>query len=150
MYDFKVTWRLSSASDMVQSVANINRSLVWVPTVGEAGIEADVGRVDTIIRVLNLDDAKSTQTPSVKKSAKQMFAAAQSPSPDENDARCCMSLVMPGDYLSQDRPDLSDATPTLAMRMKASTAADMMDFQRSRRHLKFTRAGSPTQAASFT
>eukprot|EP00959_Pyramimonas_sp_CCMP1952_P376461 7885353-Pyramimonas_sp.AAC.2 len=60
---------------MTQSIAHLDRVLARDPSSGEARIEADVGRVDMIIRDLDLSDAKSVPTLSVKKSAKEMFEA---------------------------------------------------------------------------
>jgi hypothetical protein len=141
-YDYKVTGRLSSAAEGVQSTVYLNRVLIWDPAAGEARIESDVRHVDMILRDLHLCDAKPVQTPAVKKSVAEMIEASQSQTLDDAQSKLYRSLVMRASYIGQDRPDLSYIASSLAKSMKTPRESDMMDLKRLGRYLKQARAGS--------
>ncbi|CAK0819708.1 unnamed protein product [Prorocentrum cordatum] len=141
-YDYKVTGRLSSAAEGVQSSVYLNRVLIWDPAAVEARIESDVRHVAMILRDLHLRDAKPVQTPAVKKSVTEMIEASQSQTLDDAQSKLYRSLVMRASYIGQDRPDLSYIASSLAKSMKTPRESDMMDLKRLGRYLKQARAGS--------
>ena len=106
-------------------------------------LEADGRHVEVLRASLNLDGsaAKGVDTPRVKRSEAEAFAALQEPKLNPRDTTTYRSGTMRLSYLAQDRADVQEAAKCLAQHMKDPNESDMRDLKRAVRYLiKYPRA----------
>jgi len=98
-------------------------------------IEADSRHAQRIIADLGLQNAKSVDTPAVKRTAAEVEATKREPVVAQKVQTLFRSNTMRGAYLSIDRPDLGDAVKALATAMKTPKESDMQRLRRFGRYL---------------
>ena len=122
-YEFKVTGCFRSDAVEVQEAVYLNRVLRWLPSLGRVEIEPDTRHVETVLRDLGLQESTPVSTPAVRKdNAMVIRSASTSPPLDDTKTALYRSVVMRINYLSLDRPDLSQVACSLARAMKKPLA----------------------------
>ncbi len=98
-------------------------------------IEADSRHAELIVKSLNLQNAKSVETPSVKRSLAEVQATEAEEVLPAKEATTFRSGVMRGAYLSQDRTDICEAVKSLSSAMRNPKPGDMARLKRLGRYL---------------
>ena len=127
-YEIKYGGMLGPDKDDVQDAMILNRLVHFGEF--ETTIEADPRHVQILINELNLQDAKGSPTPGVRREN------SESEPLTADECRRYRSLVMRGCYLSLDRPDISFACKELARSMSSPMKADWNGLKRLGRFLK--------------
>lgn len=119
-----------------QTMSVLNRLVTYHPETGMATYEADPRHAEALLRELNLEKAKSAKTPAEKKKHSEVMKAMEQPPLDEGMQRKYRSLTMRAAFLAQDRPDIAEATKSLARHMKTPNESAYNDLKRLGRYLR--------------
>ena len=114
----------------------LNRLICYEPETGKVTYEADPRHVEALVRELNLETAKAVRTPAEKKKQGEALKSMEMPPMNEAMQRSYRSITMRAAFLAQDRPDIAEATKSLARHMKAPNEAAWADLKRLGRYLR--------------
>ena len=138
-YDYKKSGRLGTGRTDVREVGILNRHIrLCTGPDGEEYVEyeADPRHAQIVIRGLGLETAKSNTTPRNRLKNDELDQYLSMPALGPDETRQYRSLVMRAAYLSQDRPDISEAVKALSRKMKEPNLRDGQDLKRLGRYLK--------------
>ena len=133
-YEFRVDGHIGPGQEK-QTMTVLNRILTYHEATGHVTYEADPRHAEAIVRDLGLENAKSVSTPAEKKKNSEVEAMLKLQPMHEGKQREYRSLTMRAAFLAQDRPDIAEATKSLARNMKAPTDASWSDLKRLGRYL---------------
>ena len=114
----------------------LNRLICYDKATGKVTYEADPRHVEALVRELSLETAKSAKTPAEKKKQAEALKTLEMPPMNEAMQRSYRSITMRAAFLAQDRPDIAEATKSLARHMKAPNEAAWSDLKRLGRYLR--------------
>ena len=119
-----------------QEFTVLNRVVSFCERSGTVTYEPDPRHAETVLKQLDLENCKPVKSPSEKQTATDAAARLAMPTVPPDRVSFFRSLVMRIAFLSQDRPDLAEATTCLARRMASPNEADFKDLKRLGRYLK--------------
>ena len=100
-----------------QEFTVLNRVVSFCEKTGTITYEPDLRHAEMVLEQLDLEKCKPVKTPGEKQSAQDVATRMSLPPVPPDRVSFYRSLVMRIAFLSQDRPDLSEATKCLARRM---------------------------------
>ena len=151
-YEYKKTANLGFGEGDEKETVFLNRVIVVRGGSLRSGrdrsvtLEPDARHVQMLVKELGLEKAKGVETPSEKRSVDQQLLDSKSPLLKGEQVALYRSLTMRAAYLAQDRPDLAEATKSLARHMKEPNEASFRMLVRLGKYL----VKYPTVAAVFT
>ncbi|CAE7240586.1 unnamed protein product [Symbiodinium natans] len=113
----------------------LNRLICYDKETGKVTYEADPRHVEALVRELGLEKAKAVRTPAEKKKQGEVMKTLEMPPMNDAMQRSYRSITMRAAFLAQDRPDIAEATKSLARHMKAPHEAAWSDLKRLGRYL---------------
>ena len=113
----------------------LNRLICYDKETGKVTYEADPRHVEALVRELGLEKAKAVRTPAEKKKQGEAMKTLEMPPMNDAMQRSYRSITMRAAFLAQDRPDIAEATKSLARHMKAPHEAAWSDLKRLGRYL---------------
>ena len=121
-----------------QAFTVLNRVVSYCERSGVVTYEPDPRHAEMVLKQLDLETCKPVRTPGEKQSAQDVATRMSLPTVPPDRVSFYRSLVMRIAFLSQDRPDLSEATKCLARRMAGPNESDFKDLKRLGRYLRGT------------
>ena len=137
---------LRSDGAEAQEAVFLNRVLRWDALTGRAELEADTRHADVVVRDLGLGESRPVSTPAVRKPGSEVLVqSTSSPRLQGDRVQQYRPLVMRLNYIAQHRPDLSQATCSLARGKKDPREFHWEELKRVGRYLK----GAPVGRSLF-
>ena len=121
-----------------QEFTVLNRVVSFCEKTGTITYEPDPRHAEMVLKQLDLEKCKPVKTPGEKQTAQDVATRMSLPVVTPDRVSFYRSLVMRIAFLSQDRPDLSEATKCLARRMAGPNESDFKDLKRLGRYLRGT------------
>ena len=121
-----------------QAFTVLNHVVSYCERSGVVTYEPDPRHAEMVLKQLDLETCKPVRTPGEKQSAQDVATRMSLPTVPPDRVSFYRSLVMRIAFLSQDRPDLSEATKCLARRMAGPNESDFKDLKRLGRYLRGT------------
>ena len=134
-YEFKCDGHIGPGQSK-QNMSVLNRMVTYHPDSGLVTYEADPRHWEAIVRELGLEKAKPAKTPAEKKKHGEVMKSLELPPLNDGLQRQYRSLTMRAAFLAQDRPDLAEATKSLARHMKTPNESAYNDLKRLGRYLR--------------
>ncbi|CAE7372762.1 GIP, partial [Symbiodinium sp. CCMP2592] len=134
-YEFKCDGHIGPGCEK-DSMTVLNRVVTYDRTTGTATYEADPRHAEALIRDLGMETAKPAKTPAEKKKGSDLKAMLESQPLNAELAKQYRSHTMRAAFLAQDRPDIAEATKSLARHMKEPTEFAWADLKRFVRYLR--------------
>ena len=122
-------------TDISDQMVVLNRLICYDKETGKVTYEADPRHVEALVRELGLEKAKAVRTPAEKKKQGEVMKTLEMPPMNDAMQRSYRSITMRAAFLAQDRPDIAEATKSLARHMKAPHEAAWSDLKRLGRYL---------------
>ena len=134
-YEFKCDGHIGPGCEK-DSMTVLNRVVTYDRTTGAVTYEADPRHAEALIRDLGMESAKPAKTPAEKKKGSDLKAMLESQPLNAELAKQYRSHTMRAAFLAQDRPDIAEATKSLARHMKEPTEFAWADLKRLVRYLR--------------
>ena len=134
-YEFKCDGHIGPGCEK-DSMTVLNRVVTYDRTTGTVTYEADPRHAEALIRDLGMESAKPAKTPAEKKKGSDLKAMLESQPLNAELAKQYRSHTMRAAFLAQDRPDIAEATKSLARHMKEPTEFAWADLKRLVRYLR--------------
>ena len=134
-YEFKCDGHIGPGCEK-DSMTVLNRVVTYDRTTGSVTYEADPRHAEALIRDLGMETAKPAKTPAEKKKGSDLKAMLESQPLNAELAKQYRSHTMRAAFLAQDRPDIAEATKSLARHMKEPTEFAWADLKRLVRYLR--------------
>ena len=134
-YEFKCDGHIGPGCEK-DSMTVLNRVVTYDRTTGTVTYEADPRHAEALIRDLGMEGAKPAKTPAEKKKGSDLKAMLESQPLNAELAKQYRSHTMRAAFLAQDRPDIAEATKSLARHMKEPTEFAWADLKRLVRYLR--------------
>ena len=135
-FDVKMSDVVGFGPGLAKSLKILNRSIIVNDEEDCLEVEADAKHVQKMLEDLNLENARSADTPRNKMSAEEARAVEESPVLNKEKQTLFRSATMRGAYLSQDRVDITEAVKCLSRAMASPREGHLEQLKRFARYLK--------------
>ena len=134
-YEFKCDGHIGPECEK-DSMTVLNRVVSYDSQTGTVTYEADPRHAEALVRDLGLESAKAAKTPAEKKKGSDLKAMLEAQPLNAELQKAYRSHTMRAAFLAQDRPDIAEATKSLARHMKEPTEWAWADLKRLVRYLR--------------
>ena len=134
-YEFKCDGHIGPECEK-DSMTVLNRVVSNDSQTGTVTYEADPRHAEALVRDLGLESAKAAKTPAEKKKGSDLKAMLEAQPLNAELQKAYRSHTMRAAFLAQDRPDIAEATKSLARHMKEPTEWAWADLKRLVRYLR--------------